>query len=113
MITYPVTLPCPQAKKHVATVADSIVRSDFDYDNQQEYLQKAALPFTFMITCTAAQVATFKAFWSDIYEGVQPFNADWLIHGDASTKNIRYTGSYKIKALGAALYEISADCEVL
>lgn len=114
MIPYPVTLPCPQVKSHAVSYADDMIKSNMDYGTERIYIQKSTEEFNFMVTCTYEQAQTFKAFYDDdLINGVSPFTADWLLLGDATTKNIRFTSQYTIKPLGASKYEFKANCEIL
>lgn len=113
MISYPLTLPCPRVSGHKVNTANTIESSKFDYGIEQQYSSKDTNKFNFSIACNYEQLNEFKDFFSSLYDGVSPFTADWLILGDTSLKNIRFTSQYTLTSLGHDKYEIKANCEVL
>jgi len=113
MIAYPTTLPCPRIKSHSVSFENDMINSNFDYASTQTHIQKDTKQFNLSIVLNQSQMDTFKVFYTALYDGVSPFTADWLILNDVTTKTIRFTSEYKFKSLGASLYDLTINCEVL
>ena len=63
----------------------------------------------------SAELLEFLTFYQDLENGLDyKFNADWLIHANNNpAKEIRFTSSASIKAVGNLMYNVSINCEVI
>lgn len=113
MITYPISLPTPKVMSHSETFANDMLLSTFEYGTSLEYKAMDTTKFNFSVILTYDELVSFNSFWDSLYNGIMPFKADWLILNDATTKDIRFTSPYTLKNLGALVFELSSDCEVL
>ena len=63
---------------------------------------------------SAATLAVFKTFWSDLNDGNDKFNTDQVINGDTSaSKIVRFTSAYSIRDITAYKFEVTIPLEFI
>ena len=114
MIVYPALLPPPLVKGHKEHEAMNFKRSRTAYAQVQSRSIRDNTKFTFSIAVNYADAEIFRLFYdNDLYRGVAPFKATWVINGVEVERNIRFTAPFKISSHGSFEYTIQCQCEVL
>ena len=111
---YPTTLPCPLVKGYKETQPNNFKRSQTEYAQVQQHTIRDNVNFTFKIAVNYIEAEVFRLFYDDdLYGGVAPFTATWVINGVEAERNIRFTAPFKISSHGSFEYTIQTQCEVL
>ena len=114
MVIYPSTLPCPLLTSGNSSEKQSFIRSQFDFDVRQRRVPRGKPTQSFIISVHHSLLDEWVTFWESVNFGNDPFEYSFMAHGsDNIDKVIRFIEPYKLTAVGANVYSISASIEIL
>lgn len=119
MATWPNTLPKPQISGYAISPGDQAVRTDMDVGTQRvrrrTFARNDKISASWVFT--DAQMSAFRTWFDDGTTGAAGGSAWFTVTlpigtGGSSAVEARFTGPFKVGAIGPLLWNVTADIEV-
>jgi len=113
-IVYPTTLPKPNVSGNNTKTTPTFLRSEFLYDIQQRGIFGETVSVTFTFLCESRDVtkAFLNFYYTDLNNGILPFEADWPVYGNTAVKTFRFSEPISMSAEGLGIYTISCQFDI-